>query len=89
MLSTTKMVMSPKVISGGLEKETLIKRMVILERKGTSCILLRVGSYADGTARTELHHWENVKIAHFRQKPFTVERPKLGRKCKQQINYRE
>ena len=36
----------------------------ITERVGKSCIQVRVGSFASGEPRFELHHWQNCKPAH-------------------------
>ena len=51
----------------------------ILERRGTSCALVRMGYYANGQPRTQVHHWNNMKPANFDGEPFETERPKLGR----------
>ena len=57
----------------------------VVERRGTACVLLRVGTLVDGTPRTELHHLENCKPAFFADpdQPYVNERPKLGRPAKQ------
>ena len=52
----------------------------ILQRRGQSCLLLRVGSKANGEPRTELVHWSNCKVHYFLDEPYTVDRPALGRK---------
>ena len=52
----------------------------IVERVGKSCIRIRVGSYADGSPRYELQHWENAKPAVLSPDMEPAERKKLGRK---------
>ena len=52
----------------------------IIERVGKACIRVRVGSYADGRPRTELHHWENAKPAVLSPSTVVAERGPLGRK---------
>ena len=52
----------------------------ILERVGTSCLKLHVGSYADGSPRTELQHWENCTPAYIAKDSEMASRPTLGRK---------
>ena len=54
----------------------------VIER-GDTCLTVRVGSFNDGTSRTELQHLENCKPAFFLDEPYTVDRPKLGRPAKQ------
>ena len=57
----------------------------VLERRGGTCVVLRVGTLADGSPRTELHHLENCKPAFFvDDQPFINERPKLGRPVSKQ-----
>ena len=51
----------------------------VLERRGTTCVVVRVGVYVDGTPRTEMHHLENCKPMNFAGEPYTAEKPKLGR----------
>ena len=52
----------------------------IVERVGGSCIRVRVGSYADGRPRMELHHWANAKPAILAPETPVAERVALGRK---------
>ena len=52
----------------------------IVERLGESCIKLRVGSYANGTPRFEVHHWDNAKPAVYSPTIVTADKPRLGRK---------
>ena len=52
----------------------------IVERIGTTCIKLRVGSYANGTPRYEIHHWDNAKPAMVLDETVAVEKPRRGRK---------
>ena len=52
----------------------------IVEHLGKSCIKIHVGSYADGTPRHEVQHWENAKPAVLQDDQPEAERPKLGRK---------
>ena len=54
----------------------------IVERLGTSCLKVRVGSYTNGEPRHDTVHWHNCKPAHFLDEPTEAERPKLGRKPK-------
>ena len=51
----------------------------IVAREGDTCIRIRVGTFVNGTQREELQHWENCKPAYFRDEPFSVDKPKLGR----------
>ena len=51
----------------------------VLERRGTTCVVVRVGSFVNGTPRTEMHHLDNCKPVYFEDEPYTVEKPKLGR----------
>ena len=54
----------------------------ILERRGSTCLLIKVGEFVKGGApRTELVHWSNCKVAHFLNEPYTVDRPTLGRRA--------
>ena len=55
----------------------------ILEKLGNSCLKIRVRSYANGQARTEVQNWINCKPAKFVAEPFEIDRPKPGRKQKQ------
>ena len=55
----------------------------ILERLGTSCLRLHVGSYADGSPRTEIQHWENCTPAYTAKDSEMASRPALGRKPEQ------
>ena len=55
----------------------------IQERRGTSCALVKMGTYTNGQPRLQLHHWNNMKPAHFAEEPYEVSRPKLGRPSKQ------
>ena len=55
----------------------------ILERLGNSCLKIRVRSYANGQARTEVQNWINCKPAKFIGEPFEIARPNPGRKQKQ------
>ena len=52
----------------------------VVERIGKSCIRIRVGSFADGTPRYEVHHWENSKPAVVTPDMEPAEKKKLGRK---------
>ena len=58
----------------------------IVEHLGTSSVKVRVASYADGTPRYEVHHWNNCKIPNFEEEPFEIERPALGRKRKSPVH---
>ena len=51
----------------------------ITAKHGTSCIEVRVGHYANGAPRHELHHWRNVKIVPFENEPYDATRQPLGR----------
>ena len=51
----------------------------ILERQGSTCVVVRVGSFANGAPRTEKHHLENCKPMYFMDEPYSVDKPKLGR----------
>jgi transposase InsO family protein len=53
---------------------------LITERQGTSCVQIRVGSYANGEPRFETQHWSNLKIAHRSEGEEDAVRKKLGRK---------
>ena len=82
MESTTHvLVKKPKPTPGGLGP-VYDGPFEILERRGQSCLLIRVGGFKDGRPRTELVHWSNCKIPAFLGDPYTVERPKLGRRPK-------
>ena len=52
----------------------------IVERVGTSCVKVKVGSYANGSPRIETQHLSHCKPAHFIDQPFEAERKALGRK---------
>ena len=52
----------------------------IVERLGTSCVKLRVGSFANGDPRYEVQHWHNLKPAVMAEDTRTAERAALG--CK-------
>ena len=52
----------------------------IVERMGSSCVKLRVGSTAKGEPRFETQHWENLKPAHMRPEQEVAQRPTRGRK---------
>ena len=54
----------------------------IIERVGKSCIRVHVGSYADGTPRHEVHHWENAKPAVLQDNQAEAEKKRRGRKEK-------
>ena len=56
----------------------------IKNRPGDSTIEVQTGTYKDGSARIELHSWNNAKPAHFdKTSPIiTADRPKLGRPAK-------
>ena len=56
----------------------------ILRREGQACLVVKVGEFNDGRPREELVHWDNCKVAYFLEEPFTVDKPKLGRKPKEQ-----
>ena len=51
----------------------------ITARQGNSCIEVKVGNYANGTPRLELHHWRNVKIDPLENESNEAQRPALGR----------
>ena len=55
----------------------------IIERLGNSCLKLHVGSYADGSPRTEIQHWENCTPAFSAKESEMASRPALGRKPEQ------
>ena len=51
----------------------------ILKRIGKSCLLLQVGHYNNGKARTEVRHWRTCSPAPPGDVPEPAARPKLGR----------
>ena len=51
----------------------------IVDRPSPSTITIRVGSYANGTPKTELRHWDTCKVAHFRNDAYQAEKPRRGR----------
>ena len=51
----------------------------ITERLGTSCIRIRVGSYANGDPRYEVQHWSNCRPAAIEQNTGPATRPSRGR----------
>ena len=52
----------------------------IKQRLGTSCVQIRVGSYANGEPRYETQHWNNVKPAVLSENAVATERIALGRR---------
>ena len=52
----------------------------IVQRQGTSCVTIRVGSYASGEPRMEVQHWNNLKPAVMGEGEKDAERRPLGRK---------
>ena len=54
----------------------------ITEKVGKSCVRVRVGHYANGEERTELHHWSRCTPANLADDAKFAERPALGRKPK-------
>ena len=52
----------------------------ILERRGKSCLLLKMGDYVSGKPRTELRHWNSCSPADMEADTKVAEKPKLGRK---------
>ena len=52
----------------------------ITDRIGTSCVQIRVGSYANGEPRHEIQHWHNLKAAHMKEGAEVAQKPALGRK---------
>ena len=53
----------------------------VLKRLGDSCVKLGVGTFADGTPRTELQHLGNCKPAYTMPGTTDARRPALGRKA--------
>ena len=51
----------------------------IVSRPSRSQVEVRIGSYANGLARTATYHWSSCKIAHMREGAQVGQRPKLGR----------
>ena len=56
----------------------------IWERKSESCVIVKVGTYVNGAPRLQLHHWNNLKPAHFLHDTFEAQAPTLGRPKKDQ-----
>lgn len=54
----------------------------IVEKKGKSSLVVKVGVYANGKDRLEMHHWHNMKPAQFAGEAFEHLRPNLGRPTK-------
>ena len=54
----------------------------ILSRPSRSTILIKVGTNRDGSERTELRNWQDVKSAYLREGTADAERPKRGRPSK-------
>ena len=53
----------------------------IVSRPSRSQVEVRVGSYADGSARLLTFNWASCKIAHLRDDSFEVSRAPLGRRA--------
>merc|ERR1712015_4572 len=51
----------------------------IYERVSNSCVRIRVGSFANGEPKYELHHWNNLKPAVLRNDTKLAERTRPGR----------
>ena len=54
----------------------------IVERMGSSCVKVRVGSYANGKPRLEVQHWSNCKPAVLAQGAQEGQKVARGRKKK-------
>ena len=52
----------------------------VVSRPSRSQLEVRVGSYADGRARTLVVHWSSCKVAHVREDFVEGARPNIGRK---------
>ena len=52
----------------------------ITEPIGNSCVRVRVGNFADGTPRLEVHHWENLKPSWIAPNSAPASKPNKGRK---------
>ena len=54
----------------------------ILRRLGETCVEVLVGHKVDETPRTEVHHWNNVKVAVWDEDQKEATKPSRGRKRK-------
>ena len=52
----------------------------VVSRPSRSTVELRMGSYANGTPRLQVFHWQSCKVAHRREDAQDGQRPKLGRR---------
>ena len=52
---------------------------LITSRPSRSTVEVRVGSFADSSARLQKYHWSHCKIAHLREDASAAERPGPGR----------
>ena len=51
-----------------------------MSRPSRSQVTVRVGSFANGSPKTQTYHWNSCKIAHMREDAKEAERPRVGRK---------